>query len=215
MSTVPTRIRAVIVAVVVATLAALRPKSRQEQTDATRMTDNTDFRDGYAEGFVEAIRLKSMVSPEAAAAIGNIADRRESLTDAERDAIRFALKSPAERLLDETAQRWQREHRELLARIERADCPDWCTIDHAEDDARDDLVLHQGGDHTDGTVRKLLNPDTLDITVCRTDNVGEGRPGAAVLQVYADVELTTWQQAAELSRTILDAFGYLEGADRD
>jgi hypothetical protein len=29
------------------------------------------------------------------------------------------------------------------------------------------------------------------------------------------VELTTWEQAAELARTILDGFGYLEGAGRD
>jgi hypothetical protein len=94
-------------------------------------------------------------------------------------------------------------------------CPDWCVLDHAQDDRRDDLVLHQGDDHTDGTVRKLLDPDRLDIRVSRTDCPAEGMLGTAALYVTTEVELTTWEQAAELARTILDGFGYLKGAERN
>ncbi|WP_229068387.1 hypothetical protein [Actinoplanes sp. DH11] len=121
-----------------------------------------------------------------------------------------AAESPADRSVDATAERWQREHRERLARIERADCPEWCTIDHAEDDERDDLVLHQADDHTDGTIRRLLAADTLDIRIARTDSLTEGGTGEATVMVHVDVELRTWEQAAELARAILDGFGYLE-----
>jgi hypothetical protein len=95
--------------------------------------------------------------------------------------------------------------------------PDWCTVDHAADDERDDLVLHQGDDHTDGTVRRLLgvgSGSVLDIRVSRTDCPSEGRTGLPTLTIRADLELTTWEQAAELARAILDGFGYLPGADR-
>lgn len=90
------------------------------------------------------------------------------------------------------------------------DCPEWCTVDHSEDDNRDDLVLHQGADHVDGSVRKLLDPHQLDVRVSRTDLPSEGTAGTAALYVRAEVEITTWQQAAELARVILDSFGYLE-----
>lgn len=90
------------------------------------------------------------------------------------------------------------------------DCPEWCVIDHTEDDARDDMVLHQGADHVDGAVRKLLDAHQLDVRVSRTDVPADGTIGTAALYVRAEVELTTWQQAAELSRVILDSFGYLE-----
>lgn len=97
------------------------------------------------------------------------------------------------------------------------DCPDWCTFDHRQDDERDDLVLHQGADHVDGTVRKLLElyPDggaKLDVRVSRTDDAAAGTVGVPNLYVRCEVELTTWEQAAELARTILDGFGYLKGA---
>jgi hypothetical protein len=98
-------------------------------------------------------------------------------------------------------------------------CPEWCTIEHAEDDDRDDLALHMGDDHTDGYARRLLNVhedygSKLLVRVARTDDLGEGTTGVPALLVTADLELTTWEQAGELARTILDGFGYLEGADR-
>lgn len=89
-------------------------------------------------------------------------------------------------------------------------CPDWCIEDHREDDPRDDIVLHRGGDHTDSTVRRLLAATQLDIRIVSTTNVLPTEPGTApTLNVRVDAELTTWEQAAELARTILDAFGYL------
>jgi hypothetical protein len=101
-------------------------------------------------------------------------------------------------------------------------CPDWCTDDHANDDPADpvmNLILHMGDDHTDGTVRKLLDvwPDSgtkLDIRTARTDCPQEGTVGTPNLYVRCEVELTTWEQAAELARTILDGFGYLKGAEK-
>jgi hypothetical protein len=102
----------------------------------------------------------------------------------------------------------------LDAMFGRADCPDWCTIDHRDDDVRDDLILHQGSDHTDGTVRKLLDAHQLSVRVARTDDLAAGQAGTPTLTVHLDVELTTWEQAAELARTILDGFGYLAGAEQ-
>jgi hypothetical protein len=96
----------------------------------------------------------------------------------------------------------------------RDDCPDWCTDDHRADDERDDLITHMGDDHTDGTVRSLLDGHRLDIRVARTDCPSEGTVGVPSLYVRCEVELTTWEQAAELARAILDGFGYLKGADR-
>jgi hypothetical protein len=101
-------------------------------------------------------------------------------------------------------------------------CPDWCTDDHAGDDPADpvvNLILHQGDDHTEGTVSKLLGVDQdngmkLDVRVSRTDVPQEGVIGVPSVYVQAELELTTWEQAAELARTILDAFGHLAGADR-
>jgi hypothetical protein len=92
-------------------------------------------------------------------------------------------------------------------------CPDWCTIDHATDDERDDLVLHMGDDHIDGVGRKLLD-GKLDIRVARCDDTEAGTRGVPNLYVRADLELTTWEQAAELARAILDGFGYLNGAEQ-
>lgn len=91
-------------------------------------------------------------------------------------------------------------------------CPDWCTLDHAEDDPRDDLALHQSDDHTDSVTRRLLDAHQLSVRVSRTDDLTAGQAGAPALTVHLDVELTTWEQAAELARTILDGFGYLHGA---
>lgn len=93
-------------------------------------------------------------------------------------------------------------------------CPDFCLYDHRTDDERDDLVLHHGDDHTDDTVRQLLDPHALDIRVARTDCPPEGRTGTPVLAVRMDLELTSWRQAAELAHAILDGFGYLHGADQ-
>ncbi|MBU2662855.1 hypothetical protein KOI35_04975 [Actinoplanes bogorensis] len=101
-------------------------------------------------------------------------------------------------------------------------CPDWCIEDHGTDDPSDPfngLVLHMGGDHTDSHVRKMLDlhpggGTNLDLRVTRTDNRDEGTVGVPNLYVRIELELTTWEQAAELARTILDGFGYLDGADR-
>jgi hypothetical protein len=94
-------------------------------------------------------------------------------------------------------------------------CPDWCTLTHdQDDDERDGLALHMGADHTDATVRRLLDAHHLELQVARTDDVDEGTLGKPNLYVRVEVELTTWEQAAELARTILDSFGYLHGADQ-
>lgn len=98
-----------------------------------------------------------------------------------------------------------------------AGCPDWCTFDHAEDDERDDLALHMGDDHTDSTVRDLLDVhqgSKLRVVVARTDDLSADTRGTPALLVTADLELTTWEQAAELARAILDGFGYLNGAEK-
>ncbi|MEV6306494.1 hypothetical protein AB0M02_44300 [Actinoplanes sp. NPDC051861] len=101
------------------------------------------------------------------------------------------------------------------------DCPDWCTIDHTGDDPADpieNLILHMGDDHgIDETTRDLLHAhegSQLDVRVARTDCPQEGTVGVPALMVRADLELTTWEQAAELARAILDSFGYLKGADQ-
>lgn len=148
--------------------------------DSLAPDETTEYGKGYADGFVHGVA-----------------------------AAKAVTQSPAERLVDETAEQWAAENRELLG------CPDWCTDDHGPVDVRVDLITHMGDDHTDGTVRRLLDATTLDIRVARTDSPLEGTVGAPNLYVRCDVELTTWQQAAELARTILDGFGYLEGADRD
>lgn len=120
-------------------------------------------------------------------------------------------RSPAERLLDEAVARWTAEQQEWLARI--SDCPEWCTLTHdLADDLRDGMALHLSADHTDGTVRKLLDAHQLEVQVARTDILSEGRAGTPNLYVRCEVELTTWEQAAELARTILDGFGYLKDA---
>lgn len=92
-------------------------------------------------------------------------------------------------------------------------CPDWCLLDHTDDDPRVDLILHQDDDHTDGITRKLLGEHT-NIRVSRTDCPAEGRIGEPALYVVVEAELTTWEQAAELARAILDGFGYLKGTDQ-
>lgn len=99
----------------------------------------------------------------------------------------------------------------LPERTAREDCPDWCTLDHRTD-VDESAVLHLGDDHTDSTVRKLLDVhegSTLDVRVARCDNNDEGTLGTPNLMVRCDLELATWEQAAELARTILDAFGYV------
>lgn len=96
-------------------------------------------------------------------------------------------------------------------------CPEWCLLDHTADDVRDDLVLHQADDHTDGSVHRMLGvpaQHVLDVRVSRTDCPSEGTTGTPALLIRADLEVTTWEQAGELARTILDGFGYLQGADQ-
>lgn len=109
----------------------------------------------------------------------------------------------------------ERLRQELIA------CPEWCTFDHSADDPADpimNLILHMGDDQTDGVVRRMLLGETagytLDIRVARTDCPQEGTIGTPALLVRTDVEVTTWEQAAELARSILDGFGYLKGADQ-
>jgi hypothetical protein len=83
-------------------------------------------------------------------------------------------------------------------------CPDWCTLDHSDDDPADpiyNLILHTSDAHACG------------LRVSRTDCPQEGRIGTPSLAGRIDVELTSWQEAAELAHAILDGFGYLEGAD--
>jgi hypothetical protein len=164
--------------------------------DNSRINDSTGFSTGYAEGFLDAVTLKPSVPVDTVVAVARLAAGRTNLTDEQRTSILAALdwaaKSPASR---------------------RADCPDWCVIDHIHDDERDDLVLHQGEDYTDGTVRTLLGGHEFDVCIARTDSLTEGRIGTPALRITAEVELTTWEQAAQLARTILDAFGRLQGAD--
>jgi hypothetical protein len=94
---------------------------------------------------------------------------------------------------------------------ETPECPEWCTLTHdPDDDACADLALHMGDDHTDTTVRKLLDGHHLEVQVTRTDSLSEGKAGTPNLYVRCELELRTWEQAAELARTILDGFGYLE-----
>lgn len=100
-----------------------------------------------------------------------------------------------------------------LDRATRLRCPEWCTFDHRADDVRDDLISHMSDDHTDGSVRELLDA-RVDVRVARTDNLWEGTVGVPNLYVRVEAELTTWEQAAELARTILDGFGYLAGAEK-
>lgn len=176
---------------------------------AVKRWDN--YRDGYANGYLDAIAVKSKVSAETLAAMESFVARRDTMTDAEQDAIRGALGQPKDD--GGFAARWleERQRRTALA------CPEWCTIGHAEDDDRGDLALHMGDDHTDGYARRLLNVhegSKLLARVARTDDLAKGTAGVPALLVTADLELTTWEQAGELARTILDAFGYLEGADR-
>jgi hypothetical protein len=90
-------------------------------------------------------------------------------------------------------------------------CPDWCVYDH-DGEERDDLITHLGDEHTDGSVRDLLDAHRLDLRVARTDDRHERTIGTPNLYVRIEAELTTWEQAAELARTILDSFGYIEGA---
>jgi hypothetical protein len=159
---------------------------RPADTD-DRLASNTDFRDGYVDGYLDAIKVARGM----------------------QDEQRLAALSPAEKLLDETAARWERERQEWLAKI--SGCPEWCALTHdPEDDAHADLALHMGDDHTDDTVRKLLD-GRVEVRVARTDVLSEGTTGTPNLYVRCELELTTWQQAAELARLIVDAFGYVPG----
>lgn len=168
--------------------------SMPESTNrAGRINDNTDFRDGYAEGFLDAVTTKHVMSSDTALAMANLAAGRDDLTAEQRTVILAALDAA------------------MSPAAKPADCPDWCVIDHIHDDERDDLVLHQGDDHIDSTGWKLLGED-LSIRVSRTDSTAENTTGTPVLYVAAELELTTWEQAAELARAILDGFGYLKGA---
>jgi len=98
----------------------------------------------------------------------------------------------------------------------RDDCPEWCIEDHSADDERDDIVLHRGANHVDGILIGLLPEEhrhRLDVRVTSTTNLLPDEEGEEpTLYVQVEAQLTTWQQAAELARTILDGFGYLKGA---
>jgi hypothetical protein len=157
-----------------------------------RINDNTDYRDGYVSGYVDALEAaRAIVKSEAVHAVADLAARRDTLTPADLEGIRAALAGS------------------VAGRVVRDDCPEWCTFDHGDDDVRDDLVLHQGDDHTDGVARKLLDAHQLDLRVSRTDNLTDDTVGRSALYVRVEAELTTWEQAAELARTILDGFGYV------
>ena len=81
-------------------------------------------------------------------------------------------------------------------------CPDWCVRDHAEDDPRTDLILHQAPEHGYG------------IRLSRTDCPSEGRIGKPVLHVDVDLELTGWEDAGRLAHAILEGVDFLIGADQ-
>lgn len=102
---------------------------------------------------------------------------------------------------------------EYYRTAEAPECPEWCTTDHAgTDDDRDDLVLHMSSNHVETRVKELADAHQLDIRVARTDFPSDGTSGVPNLYVRYEVEVTSWEQAAELARMILDGFGYLEGA---
>lgn len=213
MSTVP---NAVLVAAAITALTPFHPRDREQvadmllfwirrheltETDIVAIQDrmfpaSTEYGDGYAAGYLDAIDAVKRMRDE---------QRRPALSP-----------TPARQFLDETAARWEREHQEWLAKANA--CPAWCTLTHdPEDDARDGMALHMGYDHTDDTVRKLLDAHTLEVRVARLDILTEDlageRTGTPNLHVRIDAELTTWQQAAELARTILDAFDYVPGGN--
>jgi hypothetical protein len=181
-----------------------------------RIEASSEFRGGYATGYVDAITAVKALGRDGLGAIVEIAEGHllhvccgKLDNNPHRNFCEhYGNRSPAEWFLDETAARWEQERRELLAKI--SGCPEWCALTHdVEDDARDDMALHMGDDHTDDTVRKLLDAHALEVRVARLDVLSEGRTGTPNLHVRVDAEVTTWQQAAELARTILDAFGYV------
>jgi hypothetical protein len=217
-STVPTPINAELVIAAITALTAFFPKDREQvadmllfwvrrheltEADIVEVQDRmfpaeASRRDGYAEGYLDAL------------------DAVKKIRDEQRSAA--LSPTPAERFLDETAARWEREHQEWLAKFNT--CPAWCTLTHdPEDDVRDGMALHMGDDHTDETVRKLLDAHTLEVRVARLDILTEDLAGSPIgtpnLHVRIDAELTTWEQAAELARVILDGFVYVPVADRD
>jgi hypothetical protein len=154
-----------------------------------RLETNSEFRDGYLEGYVGALQVATAL-------------RRGDLDD---------QRTPAQRFLDETAERWEQERRELIAKI--AECPAWCALTHnPADDARDDMALHMSVNHVDDTVRKVLAPHHLEVQVSRLDCPSTGAAGVPNLYVWCELELTTLEQATELARTIVDGFGHLEDA---
>lgn len=59
----------------------------------TRITDNRTWRDGYSEGFLDALGLVANLDAEHLAAISNLAARRRTLTEAELNVIRAAGRS--------------------------------------------------------------------------------------------------------------------------
>jgi hypothetical protein len=183
---------------------------------STRVINGDDRREGYATGYVDAITAVKAMGRDGLGAFIEITDGHILHTccgkiddEAHRNFCEhYGTRSLAEQFLEETAARWEREREALLARV--SGCPAWCTLTHdPEDDIRDDMALHMGDDHTDDTVRKLLDAHTLEVRVARLDVLSEGRTGTPNLHVRVDAELTTWQQAAELARTILDAFDYV------
>ncbi|GIE79083.1 hypothetical protein Aph02nite_50330 [Actinoplanes philippinensis] len=52
-----------------------------------RINDNPDFRDGYVEGYLDALTVARVVKQETVEALGSIALRRRALTPVERKAI--------------------------------------------------------------------------------------------------------------------------------
>lgn len=178
-----------------------------------RLAGNGDYRDGYATGFVEAVQLKTETAEFITVAGGRRVFTCCGKIDHEphRNFCEHYRASRADRLIDDRVARWNREH--LKWRGDVLGCPEWCTTSHTVDEFEDQqLISHLGADYADGTVRKLLDAHALSVQVARTDDLSEGTTGTPNLYVRCELELTSWEQAAELARTILDGFGYLKDA---
>ncbi len=52
-----------------------------------RLVSNTDFRDGYVTGYLDALAVMRNVKHETVAALGDLSARRDTLTDDERAAV--------------------------------------------------------------------------------------------------------------------------------
>lgn len=84
-------------------------------------------------------------------------------------------------------------------------CPDWCVTEHTHDlrNPVDNLVLHEAP------------PLATGIRICRTDCPDEGRVGEPVLYVAVELELGTYQEAAEFAAAVLNGIFQLLGGGPD